>query len=30
MKRIPCTKIHDYNQPHMKADKICYKKDIAN
>ena len=22
MKHIPCTTIHDYNQAHMKADKI--------
>ena len=25
-----CTKIHDYNQTHMKAEKICYKMGIAN
>ena len=30
MQRIPCTKMHDYNQTHMKAEKICYKMDIAN
>ena len=28
--RIPCTKIHDYNQAHMKAEKIWYKMNIAN
>ena len=30
MYRIPCNKMHDYNQTHMKAEKICYKMDIAN
>ena len=30
MQRIPCTNIHDYNQAHMKAEKICYKKGMAN
>ena len=30
MKRIPCTTIHDYNQAHKKAEKICYKMGIAN
>ena len=30
MQRIPCTKMHDYNQTDMKAEKICYKMDIAN
>ena len=30
MLRIPCTKTHDYNQTHMKAENICYKMDIAN
>ena len=30
MWRIPCTKMHDYNQTHMKAEKIYYKMDIAN
>ena len=30
MYRIPCTKLHDYNQIHMKAEKICYKMGIAN
>ena len=30
MQRIPCTKMHDHNQTHMKAEKICYKMDIAN
>ena len=30
MYRIPCSKMHEYNQTHMKAEKICYKMDIAN
>ena len=30
MWRIPCTTIHDYNQAHMKAEKICYKMGIEN
>ena len=28
--RISCTTIHDYNQAHMKAEKICYKMDMTN
>ena len=27
---ISCTTIHDYNQAHMKAEKICYKMVIKN
>ena len=30
MYHIPRTKMHDYNQTYMKAEKICYKMDIAN
>ena len=30
MQRIPCTTIHDYNQAHMKAEKIFYKIGMAN
>ena len=30
MYRFPCTKMHDYNQTHMKAETICYKMDIAH
>ena len=30
MQRIPCIKIYDYNQAHMKAEKICYKIGMAN
>ena len=30
MERIPCTKMHDYNHTHMKAENSCYKMDIAN
>ena len=30
MQHIPCTTIHDYNQAHMKAEKICYKIGMAN
>ena len=29
MLRTSCTTIHDYNQVHMKAEKICYKIGIA-
>ena len=27
---LSCTTIHDYNQVHMKAEKICYKMVITN
>ena len=30
MYRIPCITIHDYNQAHKKAEKMCYKVVVAN
>ena len=29
MQHISCTTIHDYKQTHIKAEKICYKVDMA-
>ena len=29
MWHIPCTEMHDFNQTHMKAEKISYEMDIA-
>ena len=30
MYRAPCITIHDYNQAHVKAEKICYKIGMEN